>query len=137
MAAPLTDMWLGMFKLRVSPGSPLTWKAHGHSHCGLQLGEQRSGTPACCSEPLELSEGCVPIHEGNAMCVEEVAQQGRSEAPWGDLPGKEHISTALLDGLCFHRCVLVGVGWGRGQISALHGKSFLQVKDRPGCKLEG
>lgn len=121
MASLLTHMWLGMFKLRVSPGSPLNWKAHGHSHSGLQLGEQRSGPPACCSEPLVLSKGCVSIHERDGICLEEVAQQGRSQAPWGDLPGEEHISTALLDELWFHRCVLVGVGWGRGQISALRG----------------
>lgn len=65
--------------------------------------------------------GCVSIHERDGICLEEVAQQGRSQAPWGDLPGEEHISTALLDELWFHRCVLVGVGWGRGQISALRG----------------
>lgn len=84
MASLLTHTELVMFELRVSPGSPLKQEVHGHSHCGLQLGEERSGPLHTAQSPLVLSEGRVPIHKGvgpAGMCLEEVAQWGTAQAP--------------------------------------------------------
>lgn len=83
MASLLTHTELVMFELRVSPGSPLKQEVHGHSHCGLQLGEERSGPLHTAQSPLVLSEGRVPIHKGDGTSWDVSGGGG----PMGNGPG--------------------------------------------------